>query len=456
MRPGGRPLSGPRAGCGRRAPRALAGLLLFALAACAGQSGVGLPSDAAVDASYASAGRDLLWQDPARRAAVVSALSAPGRRNPFLDRRLKRALAAAPAAPGTDRALTASLLRWAAAKAPGAGTMTIADPLAAPLTPERLVAAAASASDPDALLAAVAQGHPFVRSLEAGLNTADAAERARLAANIARARALPALLPERHIVVDIAGARLWLFEGDRAVDSMKVVVGKPDQPTPLLASAVREIILRPYWNIPVDLAQGRIAHEVLKEGMGALKRQNLQVLSDWTETARPIDPRTVRWRDVAAGRREVRVRQRPGPANMMGGMKFMAPNDLGIYLHDTPLRADFDRDARTRSSGCVRLEDAKRLATWLMAGTPLPTRPRPEQTVTLPRPVPIWISYFTIAPDTLARQADPYGLDGPTGSGQRVASGSPTSTGSRPGSDSRSTAVSGASLATVSFTSRQP
>lgn len=454
MTPGGRRTLGLGASGGRWARSALAGLLLSGLAACAGQNDLARPSEAAVSATYAGAGRNRLWQEPQRRAAVLAALSSDGRGH--VDRRLRRALATAPAAVTTDRALTASLLRWAAMRTPGAGGMTVADPLAAPLTPEGLVAAAASASDPEALLAAAAQGHPFVRSLEAGLADARGVQRARIAANIARARALPALLPERHIVVDIAGARLWLFEGDRAVDTMKVVVGKPDQPTPLLASAVREIILRPYWNVPVDLAQGRIAREVLAEGMTALKRQNLEVLTDWTETARPMDPRRVKWRDVAAGRREVRVRQRPGPANMMGGMKFLLPNDLGIYLHDTPLRADFGLETRTRSSGCVRLEDARRLAAWLMAGTALPARPRPEQTVALPHPVPIWISYFTVAPDTLTPQADPYGLDAATGSGQRVASGSATSTGSRPGTVSRSTALSGASLATVSFTSRQP
>ena len=98
--------------------------------------------------------------------------------------------------------------------------------------------------------------------------------------------------------------------------------------------------------------------------------ERLEVLSDWSERARPLDPRRVDWRAVAAGRRLVNMRQLPGPQNMMGRVKFMLPNDLGVYLHDTPHRDLFTRTDRRESSGCVRLEDAQRLGRWLFGIEP--------------------------------------------------------------------------------------
>lgn len=231
-------------------------------------------------------------------------------------------------------------------------------------------------------------------------------------ANLERARAIPAQ-PGRSVVVDTAAARLWMFEGRRAAGTMRAIVGKSGMETPALAARIRYATLNPYWNVPVDLARDR-ARRVLREGTGLLARERLQILSQFSDADRVLSPASVDWRSVAAGREPLRLRQLPGGANVMGAVKFMMPNDRDIYLHDFPDKSLFALADRRISSGCVRLEDAQRLARWLFGGTaPQPSGPAPEQRVDLPEPVPVFLTYFTVVPDagSLAFQADPEGRD---------------------------------------------
>jgi murein L,D-transpeptidase YcbB/YkuD len=214
-----------------------------------------------------------------------------------------------------------------------------------------------------------------------------------------RARALPPRVAGRHILVDAAAAKLYLYENGQVTDTMKVVVGKPDLQTPMMAGLIRYAMVNPYWHIPPDLVRDRVAPLVLKNGMGYLKTKRYEVLSDWTENATILNPAKVDWKAVAAGRTELAVRQRPGNDNAMGKMKFMFPNEQGVYLHDTPDKELFGEADRGRSAGCVRVEDAQRLARWLF-GKPLTSKSKkPEQKVDMPAPVPVYITYLTAAPD---------------------------------------------------------
>ncbi len=232
-------------------------------------------------------------------------------------------------------------------------------------------------------------------------------------ANLERARALPAVPRGRYLLVDAAAAQLWMYEDGRPVDSMRVIVGKPSEQTPMLAAYVRYAVVNPYWNVPPDLVQQRIATNVLDRGLGYLRERRYEVLSGWDVNAEPLDPSTVDWRAVADGRTEVRVRQLPGDGNMMGDVKFMMSDELGIYLHDTPDRQLFDAADRRLSSGCVRLEDADRLAQWLLGDEARPSSSAPEQRVDLPEPVPVFITYLTVAPSEgrLVFRDDVYGRD---------------------------------------------
>ena len=230
--------------------------------------------------------------------------------------------------------------------------------------------------------------------------------------NIERARAIPAQPSGRYILVDTASAQLWMIEDGRIVDRMRVIVGKIGMQTPVMAGLMRHIVLNPYWNLPPDLIRQR-ARNAVRRGSSAIANERLQVLSDWSDQARPLDPSRVNWASVAAGRTYVNLRQRPGADNMMGAVKFMFPNELGIYLHDTPFREHFARSDRRISSGCVRVEDAGRLTRWVFGGAPPRPSGSPEQEVDLPEPIAVYITYLTALPtrDGIVFQRDPYGRD---------------------------------------------
>jgi murein L,D-transpeptidase YcbB/YkuD len=134
---------------------------------------------------------------------------------------------------------------------------------------------------------------------------------------------------------------------------------------------------------------------VLKQGLGYLKAQRYELLSDWTNDAKAVDPATIDWRAIADGHSNVRVRQLPGSGNAMGKVKFTTRNDYGIYLHDTPNKELFLKTDRWQSNGCVRVEDAPRLARWLFGGTPTVSASNPGEIVPLDRPVPVYITYLT-------------------------------------------------------------
>jgi murein L,D-transpeptidase YcbB/YkuD len=136
-------------------------------------------------------------------------------------------------------------------------------------------------------------------------------------------------------------------------------------------------------------------------------------VSAFSTDARVIDPAEVNWQAVASGQQDLAVRQMPGGDNAMGRVKYMFPNELGIYLHDTPERNLFGKPERRFSSGCVRVEDANRLGQWLF-GRPLPVKTKtPEQQVNLPKPVPVYITYLTAAPEGshIVYRTDHYGRD---------------------------------------------
>jgi murein L,D-transpeptidase YcbB/YkuD len=241
--------------------------------------------------------------------------------------------------------------------------------------------------------------------------TIDSELKGRILANMDRARALPS--GGRYVLVDLASQRLWMMDGGQPVDSMRVVVGKAEMPTPLLAGTIRQATFNPYWNVPIDLARHNIAPAVMKGGAAYLAAKGYEVLSGWDAEARPLAPGSVDWEAVAQGKTEVRVRQRPGQGNMMGAMKFEFPNRNGIYLHDTPDKSLFRLGSRTASSGCVRLEDAARLGRWLLGREPVASGDAPEQQVALPAPVPVYITYLTVRPEggELKMAEDIYGLD---------------------------------------------
>jgi murein L,D-transpeptidase YcbB/YkuD len=236
-----------------------------------------------------------------------------------------------------------------------------------------------------------------------------------LSLNLERARALPAG-SGRFVIVNPPAARLYMYENGRVVDSMRVVAGRPDPiaQTPMMNAFIRYIALNPYWNSPPDITTRKLAPTILKEGRAYFTKRGYDVVDHFGPDAHVLDPMSVDWKAVAAGRVQVNLRQRPGPANSMGKMKFMFPNQQGIWLHDTPEKEKIEDAARLESNGCVRLEDAPRFARWLFYGRPpSPKSARPEQKVDLPALVPLYITYLTAVPSgsSIVYFDDFYGKD---------------------------------------------
>lgn len=279
----------------------------------------------------------------------------------------------------------------------------------------RLLETAALAPSLQAFVADMGWMNPNYRQLRNALATRQYSSNAQqqlLSLNLERARQLPGGRG-RYVIVNAAAQQLEMYEDGQLVGDMRVVVGKPKNPTPMMAAYVRFASLNPYWNVPPDLAAERVAPNVVKQGLGYLRVHRYQVLSDWNENAAIVDPATVDWRAVADGRVEIRLRQLPGPKNSMGQMKFMFPNKEGVYLHDTPDKELLSEASRLFSGGCIRLEDAPRFGQWLFGKVLKPAGAGPEQKVMLDRPVPVYITYLTAVAtgSSIAWLNDIYGRD---------------------------------------------
>ncbi|HEY8571501.1 L,D-transpeptidase family protein [Phenylobacterium sp.] len=241
----------------------------------------------------------------------------------------------------------------------------------------------------------------------------DKAREALILANLDRARALPKELGRRFVWVDAAAQTLWAYQDGEVVDVMPVVIGKETAETPQMAGVIRFVVYNPYWNIPPDLARYTYAPKVLAGGVSALDELEMEAMSGWSQDASLVPLETVDWLAVRQGRQKLRLRQRPGPGNTMGRVKLMLPNRLGIYLHDTPEKWAFAGETRMLSSGCIRLQDAERLARWLLADAAAPPSGAPDERVDLPEPVPVYITYLTVGltPAGVEFRRDPYRRD---------------------------------------------
>ena len=332
---------------------------------------------------------------------------------------LARAQSGDPATLGAaDRLLSSAWVQYVQAlQTPPAG-MTYADKWVAPRQDPAatILNRAASAPSLAAHVRSVAQVNPLYAQLRDAAWTAAQSNGGqldpRVLASLDRARDIP---PEgRFVMVDTAGARLYMIEDGRVVDSMKVIVGKadPSTQTPMLASTIYYATLNPYWHVSGEMVRSLIARNVLDQGLGYLKSHGYQVMAA-DGSGEMLNPANVDWHAVAAGRDMVQVRQLPGPANSMGRIKIGFPNNSDIYLHDTPNKDLFAQDDRTLSHGCIRLQDAERLGQWLLGRDPQAASTDPEQQVALPTPVPIYVTYLTaqVKGGQLSFVDDIYGRD---------------------------------------------
>jgi murein L,D-transpeptidase YcbB/YkuD len=218
--------------------------------------------------------------------------------------------------------------------------------------------------------------------------------------NMERWRWLPSSLGDRYIYVNVPEFRMELVDRGRKAIDMAVVVGKQQSQTPVFSDRMTYLELNPSWNVPAGIANDEIFPKLASDP-GYLASHNMEIVD---------------------GEGGPRVRQLPGPANALGQIKFMFPNEYDVYLHDTPADHLFSRTERDFSHGCIRLERPVQLAEYLLKQDPdwSGTRLREAivsgepKTVKLPEPIPVHILYFTawVEDDgTVQFRKDVYGHD---------------------------------------------
>jgi L,D-transpeptidase YcbB len=201
-----------------------------------------------------------------------------------------------------------------------------------------------------------------------------------IAANLERTRWLPRALGSRYIYVNVPAFQLRAFDKGEPVLEMKVIVGQEyeDKATPVFSDSMETVVFRPYWNITPDI-QAKEIEPKLASNPGYLAANDMEYYND-------------------GGQR--RIRQRPGPKNSLGFVKFLFPNDFNIYLHDTPNHELFDKDVRAFSHGCIRVEKPDELAQWVLGWDASKVEQAMREGgdnrgVKLPHKIPVYIAYGT-------------------------------------------------------------
>jgi len=196
------------------------------------------------------------------------------------------------------------------------------------------------------------------------LNTSPHTRANLLALNIQRLRILPGNV-NTGIMVNIPNYSLIYYRNGQEVLASRVIVGRPSRKTPLMNSALNNVVVNPPWNVPTTLVREDIVPKAMHDA-SYFARNNFVLLSSWGNDATEVNPAYIDWGTVSARNFPYRVRQSPGPKNSLGRYKFNMPSQDAIYLHDTPNKGLFERDIRALSSGCVRVNKAADLASMLL------------------------------------------------------------------------------------------
>jgi murein L,D-transpeptidase YcbB/YkuD len=224
----------------------------------------------------------------------------------------------------------------------------------------------------------------------------------RLELNMERWRWLPQVLGERYILVNIPNFTLEVVEYGQPVMTMRVVVGRPTRPTPMLGGEITHLILNPHWYVPPTIAQ-QDKLPLIRKDPSYIARQHFKVFQTSGAGSTQIDPREIDWSKVTSRNFPYRLRQDPGSSNALGRIKFMFQNPFQVYLHDTPSRELFAKTDRAFSSGCIRLEKPLELAGYLLRGDGNWSHQRiaatidagKEQSVGLSARIPVYFLYWT-------------------------------------------------------------
>ena len=179
--------------------------------------------------------------------------------------------------------------------------------------------------------------------------------------NLDRIKWLKKRNAKRHIIINIPAFTLYFEEDGKLIQTMRVITGKPNHPTPIFSDTVEYIVLNPYWNIPKSIIQKEMIPKLMRNP-NAMARQGIEIHAGWGKDAEKISGASVNWAQYRYSKTmPFRFAQVPGTRNALGKVKFLFPNKFSVYMHDTPTKHLFKRNKRAFSHGCIRLQKPREL-----------------------------------------------------------------------------------------------
>ncbi|WP_099074988.1 L,D-transpeptidase [Proteus alimentorum] len=257
------------------------------------------------------------------------------------------------------------------------------------------------------------------RQTRVWLNITPAQRASIMALNIQRLRLTPAI-GDTGIWVNIPDFSLYFYANNELILDSKVIVGRPDRKTPIMSSALNNVVVNPPWNVPTSMTRKDIVPRG-KADPSYFSRKGYTIYSGWGNDAYPINPYDIDWQNMSANNFPYRIWQAPGPTNSLGRYKFNMPNSDAIYLHDTPNHSLFAKNMRAISSGCIRVNKASELASillgdagWKQDRIDAALKRGSTQYAPIPERIPVYLYYQTawVAQENAPQyRADIYGYD---------------------------------------------
>jgi murein L,D-transpeptidase YcbB/YkuD len=209
--------------------------------------------------------------------------------------------------------------------------------------------------------------------------------------------AIPAAAGKK-IVVNIPAFEVWMYKDNKHIDTIDCVIGRVGRETAEFSNKVSYADFRPYWNVPTSIFKNDKLPKILAQGPSYVTNNHFEVVD---RNGNIIAPHVINWKKYKTSYFPYTFRQKPGPWNALGLVKYMFPNRYSIYMHDTPDKHLFSRKVRAFSSGCVRLSNPPKMGSFLLD---LPETTvlnnmnddtRNHRVINLPNSVPIHITYMT-------------------------------------------------------------
>jgi L,D-transpeptidase YcbB len=265
---------------------------------------------------------------------------------------------------------------------------------------------------------------PTRNALNDALRPSGAESVSKLLANMERWRWMPENLGAFYVWDSVPEQMTKIYKQDKLVLAERIVVGKPETPTPMFSANMWFVIFHPSWGVPPGMKANELLPQLSQAGGGffgfggassVLEAHGLRV----TRGGQPVNPNSVNW--TAATIHQYDFVQPPGPQNVLGAVKFRFPNKHNVYMHDTPERNLFGGAIRAFSHGCMRVQNPIRFAEVLLThdkgwtADAVQGYARRGGEVKLSSPIPVHVTYFTAVVDDdgkVQHWPDIYAMDG--------------------------------------------